>query len=495
MKKAIGIIILLSLAAQLTACGGESPSGNPELTEKSTETTAVSADSTDKFGRGIVASAVPSGLDFKGAELRIFSRGDSGFEYEFCADEENGDILNDAVYARNVAVEEQLKIKIVNKPEAFNSGGTDMTNMVNSINAGDDEYDLAAIHCSQGAKYVAEGYFLNLNELKYLDFEKPWWKQDFAKELEINGNLPIALGDISLSSIMRTVVTFYNKNLYEQYFDEPIYDIVNSGKWTLDKLSAMTRDISRDLDGNGSMDEKDFYALGFRSAATPLDAFIAALNLSITTKNSSGIPELSFYSERTSDAFARLYKIVKESAGTYTNARADAVGAATLFPKKFAAGELIFDFGGIGDTEIYRDMETDYGIVPLPKYDETQKKYQTLPHNAFSVIAVPKTNTRLDMTAAAIELFGQKNYESVTPVYYETVLKSKYFRDDESSQMLDLVMEGICLNFGSVYQRLGIAMIGDLMRDLPEDFASAYASKKTTYETALATLLEKLGAN
>ncbi len=495
MKKTLSILLLLSLAAQVACAGSPSEVGGDTTAQGGGETTAASGAATDAYGRDIIASAVPDGLDFGGQELRIFSRNDSGFEYEFCVEEANGDVLSDAVYARNREVEEQLNITIVHKTEPNDSGGNHLKGMIASINAGDDEYDFTAMYSSQGAKYVIEGYFLDLNALKYLDFSKPWWNQEFAEELEINGNLPIMLGDISLSSIMRTNVTFFNKELYDEYYDESIYDIVKSGKWTLDTLSTMTRDIYRDLDGSGSMDENDFYALGFRSAATPLDAFIAALDLSITTKNSDGIPELTFYNERSVEIFDKLYSIVKESPGTYTNDRSVAAEAANLFPKMFAAGQLIFDFAGIGDTELYRDMNTDYGILPLPKYDEAQEKYQTLPHNSFSVIAVPKTNTRLDMTSAAIELFCQKNYESVTPIYYETVLKSKYFRDDESSQMLDLVMDGICLNFGSVYQRLGIAMIGDLMRTLPEDFASEYASKKSSYEAALADTLEKLMNN
>lgn len=491
MKKRI-ISILLLTALICSSCGSETtvPSDETTTNTESTETTANS--DTDEFGRENIASALPEKLDL-GTTLNIWCRNDNGFDYEFAVEESNGDVMNDAVFARNRKVEERLGVNFEFKTVSF-TNTTEIPELKTSIMAGSGDYDIAAVHCSQGASLVTIGAYRNFNDAKHLDTSKPWWNQTLVNELNVYDYLPMLCGDISLSATMRTNVTFFNKKLYEQYYDENIYDIVNEGKWTLDKLKEMTKDVYSDTNGDGKMDQTDFYALGFMSAATPLDAFVAALDLSITTKNSDGIPELSFYSERTVNAFEKLTDIVMNSPGTYTNPRSEAAGALAAFRQKFIDGGLIFNFTNILETEYLRDMKDGYGILPLPKLDETQAGYYTLPHNAFSMMVVPSDSQKFDEACAALEALAEESWRTVTPTYYEVALGKKYFHDDESAQMFDLIMKGIKLNFGSVYQTTQIATIGWLIRDLSQEFNSTYAANKSKYETAMQRLLDGLKA-
>ena len=180
--------------------------------------------------------------------------------------------------------------------------------------------------------------------------------------------------------------------------------------------------------------------------------------------------------------------------GTYTNPRSEAAGALAAFRQKFLEGGIIFNFTNILETEYLREMTDGYGIVPLPKLDENQAGYYTLPHNAFSMMVVPSDSQKFDEACAALEALAEESYRSVTPTYYEVALGKKYFHDDESAQMFDLIMKGIKLNFGSVYQTTQIATIGWLIRDLSQEFNSTYAANKSKYETAMAKLLDGLKA-
>ena len=139
-------------------------------------------------------------------------------------------------------------------------------------------------------------------------------------------------------------------------------------------------------------------------------------------------------------------------------------------------------------------MTDGYGILPLPKYDENQEGYYTLPHNAFSMMVIPSDSTKPDEAAAALEALAEESWRSVTPTYYEVALGAKYFHDDESAQMFDIIMKGIKLNFGSVYQTTQIGTIGWLIRDLSQEFSSTYAANKNKYETAMQNLLDGLKA-
>ncbi len=492
MNKRITAFLLL-MAMLCTVSCGETPSTPVSDDTTVTDTVEVAAISdTDEYGREYVPSAISDDLDFGGTKVNFWCRNDSGFEYEFAVEDSVGEVMNDAVFNRNQLVEERLGIEFVF--HTVSSDNSNIQTLRSSILSGTGAYDIAAIHCSQGAVLAPEGAYQNLLNFDILALDKPWWNQTLNEELDVFGYLPMICGDISLSATMRTNVTFFNKSLYDEYFDDNIYDIVKSGKWTLDTFKSMTKDVYRDLDGNSKMDNEDFYAIAFPSASTPLDAFVAALDLSITTTNIDGVPELSFNSERTINAFQKLTELVMENPGTWTNSRDDAAKAPDMIRPKFVNGEFIFWMTNIQETEKFRDMKDPYGVLPLPKFDESQDAYYTLPHNAFSMMTIPADSKNSEAAAAALEALCEESWRTVTPAYYEVALKAKYFHDDESAQMFDLIMEGIQLNFGSVYQTTCIDAIGWLIRDLSKDFASTYAANERKYEKALAKLLEDLEA-
>ena len=109
-------------------------------------------------------------------------------------------------------------------------------------------------------------------------------------------------------------------------------------------------------------------------------------------------------------------------------------------------------------------------------------------------MVIPADAQNAETAAAALEALGEESWRTVTPVYCEVALKTKYFHDNESAQMFDLIMSGIQLNFGSVYQTNCIGQIGWLIRDLTKDFSSTYETNRNTYESALEKLLSDLKA-
>ena len=91
-------------------------------------------------------------------------------------------------------------------------------------------------------------------------------------------------------------------------------------------------------------------------------------------------------------------------------------------------------------TEKLRDMKEEYGILPMPKFDEKQDQYYSIANDNFSLIAVPTTVKNPALTGAFLELMGEYSYKIVTPKYYEVAMKGKYLRDDESCQMFDIIV-------------------------------------------------------
>ncbi|MCL2776025.1 MAG: hypothetical protein FWD71_22170, partial [Oscillospiraceae bacterium] len=99
-----------------------------------------------------------------------------------------------------------------------------------------------------------------------------------------------------------------------------------------------------------------------------------------------------------------------------------------------------------------RGMDANFGIVPLPKYDENQDKYYSVV-NAWSnaLLGVPKSAADLDRVSIILEAMAAESRYTVQPAYYDIVLQRKYTRDDESQEMLDIIFGSKLYDIGAVY--------------------------------------------
>ena len=142
-------------------------------------------------------------------------------------------------------------------------------------------------------------------------------------------------------------------------------------------------------------------------------------------------------------------------------------------------GQTMFTTWLLTGVNYLRDMEDDYGIIPMPKLDEAQESYTAYCHNGSSVFGIPTTENEPDKIAAFMEAMAAETYRVVTPAYFETALKGKYSRDSETSQMLDIIVSGVYLDIGYIYgSSLGAPI--DKMRQV--------LSSSTQCEKAISTM-------
>jgi len=115
----------------------------------------------------------------------------------------------------------------------------------------------------------------------------------------------------------------------------------------------------------------------------------------------------------------------------------------------FSSDRALFTIVDINSIETFRNMETDFGILPLPKYDEAQENYRSLSMSGF--ITVPQSTADVELSGKAAELLSHYSAEIFTPAYYDLLLDSKVARDEESSEMLDIIFDSIVFDYGMVY--------------------------------------------
>jgi hypothetical protein len=214
-----------------------------------------------------------------------------------------------------------------------------------------------------------------------------------------------------------------------------------------------------------------------------------------TTRDSEGIPQLTMNNEKMVSFTQKMYSLYNENAGIY-QFPPDYNSLDIVIPNKFKASELLFMLGWFRSSELLRDMELDYGIIPYPKYDETEATYLSLAHDITTLVCLPTTvlADKVDMVCAVIEALAFEGYKNVIPAYYEIALKIKYSRDssEQALQIIDMIYENETTDFAYVYN-YALNGIGLIMRDLmggkKSDFVSVYATKEASTLKLLDTLI------
>ncbi len=486
MKKATSVALLLAfLLSAFTSCGGSS--GSEETTDSGETTVSDSASLYDE--NGFLLDELPSDLKFGGEEINIYVRGDN-LESEYNA-EQSGDIVDNAIYDRNMKVEERLGVTL----NYFTNTTADIWNERNkfvdtvraSVMANDGTIDLVGA-LSYMAPYMAqEGLFYNLtaSDMPYLDFSAPWWSQSLTEELAVGDKLYYASGDASLGLIKGMFCIYFNKQLVEDYKLGDPYELALSGSWSLDTLNEMSQTASVDLNGDTVIDEADRFGLVILSMDF-IPNFLISSDRRITEKNASGIPETVLGTEKVIDFFDRMAELMSSDAVICSNESASV--AEPFSHKLFAENRALFLAAQLSTSEQLRDLESDYGVLPYPKFDENQESYLTTSRSTYTAFSIPITSER-DTVAAVLEALASEGYRTVTPAYYEKALKVKYSRDDISAQMFDLIRESVCFEFG-IFHGILLNNVTSTIRNTILNKSSEWASTWAENEVAFNTLLD-----
>ena len=447
MKRKLAILAMIALTiAALASC---SNNGVPD----GTTTNAVPDDGVQETtqedaldARKAVPDNVPS-LDFQGAKFRIVTQ--TPHRYDVIPETE-GEVISDAIYRRNTEIEERFNISIDVYDDTYEKINVYAEK---SILAQDNAFDLFAGQAVATSALVLKGYMLPWQEVKYIDFSQKWWSRSTTDDLTVNGKTYVAIGDFSLSALYTTYCMFFDKTKAADYALPDMYALVEQGKWTLDTLSDLTKNIYTDLNGNGQKDVDDYF--GFATDPNSnLDAYLWAFDNPVMRKNAAGIPELVIKTEKIHIICEKLYDLLFNNQGSYSSYKY--VGrygySAALGIDFFEAGKCLFANGFIGNSiSDFRGVQNDYGIIPYPKFDEKQERYLTMADGQHAVLTVPLTAQNLDMIGAVTETLCAESWKTVFPAYYDVALKVKEVRDPQSVAMIDLIVDGRVFDFGYIY--------------------------------------------
>jgi len=488
-KKIICALIIAAMLTGLFASCGESKTdtgNNPQSGDANSNAETPADD--DSNAEDVKLSPDLPEIQFDGYEFMFYVKGPVWNEWanqDIYAEEENGEPINDAVYRRNRFVEDKYNIKIAEKP-----GEWDTTGHVKKVVAsGDDIYDAVVPNMNSQSDLAAGGNLLDLKQIPHLDLSKKWWDQKANVDLTIDHKLFFTVGDLFIMDNDATWLMIFNKELIKDLALENPYDIVRNNKWTFDKFLEMGKGVSRDLNGDGVMDRNDFY--GMVDQGESMTAYYLASGERYVTKDEADLPVTKMDTERSLAVIEKIYDLMYDNTISFNYWDLSDAEPYKITQGMFENNQAVFKITALQLVIRMRNMETNFGIIPMTKFEEAQKDYGHYVHPTASALSIPTTNNNLERTGIILEALAAESYYTVRPAYYEVSINSKFLRDEESIEMLDIILASRVFDLAKCFNWGGLGMVlEDMYRPKNRNFVSTYEKKMNSYEKAMNKTIE-----
>ena len=485
MKKIFLLTIIFVLfACIVTSCS--SADKNPQNNQNNADNSGganenAAGDNAEEAAKELSIFEILPANDFKGDTFTVYvpPNPDSPVDKGTFVEELMGEVFNDAVYNRNLKVENEYNVKI----NAIYGKSWDSTyaDMKKDIKAGDLRADVYFTHVQAGvASMASEGLLREWLAVPHLDFDKPWWNQTAITNLNVANKTFYLSGSMSIQD---PILLVFNKTLLQNLALEDPYKLVREGKWTIDKLGEMAVAGSKDLNGDGKFDKlEDQYGLEFGVCWQTPSLMYACDEITVIL-DSEGYPKVEIDNQRKIEAYEKIYNLLWEGDKTFC------FSGSTVKENNHPhigidSGRVLFCQYNLFTCENLRAADVEYGILPLPKYDENQKKYMTCSWTGMYGLPINIAEEKLEMIGIIMESMSALGYKDVIPVYYDILLKEKVSRDDDSRDMLDIILTDLIFDLGLNYQ-VGTSMPGNFVRDL-------ITSKKQNYMSEVEKVKAKM---
>ena len=473
-SKLTSILLLSLILAETAACGSTSP-------DKADDTTPTDTTSNDvTTGDPASICDIPDDVKFDGETFTFAIYENASTNNHMLVDEEDGDTMNDAMFKRRRMTEDRFGVTL--DEIIYNDSSAEFRT---PIMAGDNSYDIANIRCTEALTFWQEGIITTVSDLPYVNIDKNYWNRSFNDSLTLCGQQYIAIGDMMTSTLDLTYALTFNKKLAENYNVGDIYSLVRDGKWTFDEMLEMMKTATLDANGDTKMDKDDNYGYSANPKNVLPSFWISAGELSVK-KDADDLPYLAMGEERFINVFQKVFDMTYGSGAYFKPSGGYDVTEDQI--RLFNNDQLLFMDCSFFYVQQLRSMETDFGIIPYPKYDENQARYYSRV-SYYNAPIIPVTNNRPELTGAVLEYFNWASSETVIPAYYDTVLYGKVIRDDESREMLDIIFDARVVDIGDT------TLCADI-RDVV--IASMFSSKKNNLASKLPnlqTVVDKFVAN
>ena len=148
--------------------------------------------------------------------------------------------------------------------------------------------------------------------------------------------------------------------------------------------------------------------------------------------------------------------------------------------------------------ESNKQMDDDFGVLPIPKFDAAQENYISWTHGISSSMTIANNigDGEQEKFGLLLEGFNVLSEKYVRPAYYDVVLTRKSVQDADSGPMLDIIFKGRTYDLAMYYQNLGLVeAFKTCVNNGSTGFATEYGRVKSSASTYLRTLTNRFNKN
>lgn len=492
MKKQFKIISLIlaltMLFSVLVACdtpdtGEENTTTATTNTQETEASSAITEEETEFFPN----------IEKKdyGTTFHMYMQPNSNIIKYHWVEESDGDALSEAIFDRQEKVHEYLGVEIL-----CTDGGDYQTYteaFKTSVKNKDNAYQLMFSHVHAGIEGIITGNYLrDFKSVDQINLDNDYWNMAFMEGLEVNDHMFLGHSDLN---ILYTNVIAFNKKMMDQYgaiLDSDVYTLVNDYKWTLDKMINLASTVYIDATSDGKTQDDTFGISGIQWV--PFIGFLQASGLNYIGLGDSGNYEVVVYNElnqsKTADLVEKLSQMVASDYAWFRY-RVESTPLVTL-----ESGRTLMNLMATNSLPNLCDYDIEFGILPYPMYDESQKDigYRHLQWGGY--LCIPSYVEDVAMVGETLEMLSFFS-ENVNITFYEKLLGKQVANAPLDRQMLELVWDTICPEFGQTYTDC----TGNWLYMLPEltwvnatqNLASYVKSKESSSNKKITKFLHSIG--
>ncbi|MBR5314366.1 MAG: extracellular solute-binding protein [Clostridia bacterium] len=439
---ALLLVVLMSVSI-FVACGKDDEKKDPDT---------IGIDITNGEENPHIAAK-----DYEGYEFTFLCQpymNGNAYSVDYMVSEsETGDTILDAVYRRNEMLKEKYNITF-----AQTQVKDLITTVRTQVMGGATEFDIVIGDCEDLATLARENLLLNLNSIDRFDMTKSYWDGNAAEQLLVGDKLYFTNCDLNIQEV--AFVVYFNKQMIKDYELTSPYEYMENDEWTIDNWAKLVKNVSKDVDGGGEWTETDIYGTLYEHHNTRM--FLFGAGVRATTNNDQGVPEVTlFNTDKTVNVYEKCKDVFKSfsawSIDDMNNDDTHGYDDKWDYARSLFCQDLyLFHYEGTIIIHQFADMESEFGIVPFPKYDKNQKEYYSMyPYNCV-LMAIPNSVEDIERTANIVEDLNYYSSVILKPAWYDTLLSRRYARDDDSEASLDIILEGRVYDVGMYYNFGGI---------------------------------------
>ena len=473
--------------------------------------------------------------EVKGETLNIIVRDQASVMREWYKDVPE-DEVDEVIAYRNESVAAKIKLEAVNYTLMGSSDYEDCLNTFTTAIMEDVDndfhyYDIVANYAYAGATTTIRNYLANLADTEifpYFDFTLPCWNQAIVSTTMVNDKLYYITGDLNLSTFDKSMVVFINKDLYNDRKDDSdpadLQDVALAGDWDYEDLYKWAS-VYEDTSADGTNTHDDLHGINASYSSIPVDAMPYAWDLEYLVEEADHSHSYNVIGNtkiaEAVDMAKALFHGVSDSdqTGAQGVANWNATGACTLggysepvthFANDLSVFTLHLLYCTADDNVMMREMSSEFGLLPMPKFDEEQENYGTTSHDAYTLMTVidhseSSVTTKGRAISAYLQLSSEESYTNVRGYYINEIVKQKYFGMsdslEKSQDIFDIIADNVEFTFISIYAPQLNAILNSCWREVVTESNNlgattaedAFLLDEAMYEASLAEVDEWLG--